>query len=458
MNNIIERSWKRTSLVNIEDLRGMTFQGEKKAHIFKITGIDASGNKIMLDGTPSGVVLRPDHTDVVLDCEIQDGIVRATLPQACYDVQGRIGISIFLTEGGQTTCLYAAIASVNRTSSGNAAPPAAANVVDLVNAISAAVNTIPQSWTGLMEDIAPTYSNSAVYAEGAYVYYDGDLYRCTTAITSGETWNSAHWTAVAIGNDIISIKKSAESANNVIRTGTEILKAVHPGGREQATIETITANTARCTTDTFRMDMDSLWDITGIPSGCKYVIIGLFDNGETYSSGWLTADSHSRTREPGIYAVNVAKSNGTSSIKPEDVSTFEVRITNPVCYFADKEIASEVIENKKAMEMLITKAPEGPVQVIDLTNVPQSVSSEQYRYTGFIFPIRWFGDYYINPTGQGIALTYAKPYTKDGRRITIYRNGSSYSSGLYTSANGFIRVIDRRNFETYTSAGALSWK
>ena len=42
---------------------------------------------------------------------------------------------------------------------------------------------------------AATYSASATYAVGDFCTKDGQLYRCTTAITSAETWTAAHWTA-----------------------------------------------------------------------------------------------------------------------------------------------------------------------------------------------------------------------------------------------------------------------
>ena len=42
---------------------------------------------------------------------------------------------------------------------------------------------------------APLYS-AIPYAIGKYCHHDGKLYKCTTTISSGETWNPAHWTEV----------------------------------------------------------------------------------------------------------------------------------------------------------------------------------------------------------------------------------------------------------------------
>lgn len=55
-------------------------------------------------------------------------------------------------------------------------------------------------------DLAPAYSTSGTYAVGDYVTYGGDVYRCTTAITTAEAWTAAHWTQVTIGYELSSTK------------------------------------------------------------------------------------------------------------------------------------------------------------------------------------------------------------------------------------------------------------
>ena len=45
-----------------------------------------------------------------------------------------------------------------------------------------------------MESLAPEYSPSSAYAVGSFVYHDGNIYQCKTAIADGgEAWNAAHW-------------------------------------------------------------------------------------------------------------------------------------------------------------------------------------------------------------------------------------------------------------------------
>ena len=45
-----------------------------------------------------------------------------------------------------------------------------------------------------MASLAPEYSPSSAYAVGSFVFNDGNIYQCTTAIADGgEEWNAAHW-------------------------------------------------------------------------------------------------------------------------------------------------------------------------------------------------------------------------------------------------------------------------
>jgi len=207
-NNVIKRVWNQNRMVAIEDLKGMTFQTESGGHTFQISGVDDAGNTVALSGSVAGVFLRPDNTDVAITGSASGGVVSVTLLPECYDIPGRFGLTVFVTDNGQKTAVYAAVGTVSRTSSGAVSPGTTSNVIDLINQINAAVATIPASWTGLMADIAPTYSASAVYPVGAYCYYNGDLYRCTTAITTAESWTAGHWIPAVLGQDVSDLKQA----------------------------------------------------------------------------------------------------------------------------------------------------------------------------------------------------------------------------------------------------------
>ena len=208
MNNIIKRVWNQNRMVNIEALSGMAFQAEDGGHTFEISGINDANEAVSLSGTVAGVFMRPDGTDVALTGTATDGVVSVILSDDCYAVDGRFGFYIFVTSDSKKTCVYACIGTVAQTSYGTVSGDTPQDVVDLINAINAAIASIPADYTDLMAAIAPTYSNTALYAVGSYAWYDGNLYRCTTAITTAETWTAAHWTQVALSNDVALVYNS----------------------------------------------------------------------------------------------------------------------------------------------------------------------------------------------------------------------------------------------------------
>ena len=57
---------------------------------------------------------------------------------------------------------------------------------------------------------AVPYSTSQTYALGAYCTRAGKLYRCTTTITTTETWTEAHWTETTVGAEL-AVKAPLES-------------------------------------------------------------------------------------------------------------------------------------------------------------------------------------------------------------------------------------------------------
>lgn len=56
--------------------------------------------------------------------------------------------------------------------------------------------------------VADKYSSSTAYAVRDYCIHENLLYRCTTAISSGESWDPSHWTQILIMDEV------AANANN----------------------------------------------------------------------------------------------------------------------------------------------------------------------------------------------------------------------------------------------------
>lgn len=94
--------------------------------------------------------------------------------------------------------------------------------IGLVEAKGAEViASIPGDYSTLQGDIASTYSSSSTYAVGDYVLYSGQLYRCTTAISTAEAWTSAKWTAVALGDDVSTLKSALTDLETGVSYDTE---------------------------------------------------------------------------------------------------------------------------------------------------------------------------------------------------------------------------------------------
>jgi hypothetical protein len=141
-----------------------------------------------------------------------------TLTEDCFAITGQIGIAIRVTSGTTKTTVLKANYNVEQFSTDNPVDPSsrvALDVGDLVNRIDAATADIPASdMASLMAGIAPTFSTSTNYAAGAYVYYNGTLYRFTTAHAAG-SWTGTDATAAVLGNDVADLKSAFGELPNI---------------------------------------------------------------------------------------------------------------------------------------------------------------------------------------------------------------------------------------------------
>ena len=77
--------------ISVESLHGVVFSNENKGHKFVITGIRGG--------------------------ELQT-LVAVSLARDCYNVPGRFQLAVFVTSGGETSCIYAAVGTVQRSENG----------------------------------------------------------------------------------------------------------------------------------------------------------------------------------------------------------------------------------------------------------------------------------------------------------------------------------------------------
>lgn len=167
-------------------------------------------------GSVSCSVICPDGATVpITNGSISGNTVTVTMTGDCFALPGQIGVGVQVVSGDIRTTVLKAIYNVELLETDTIVDPGSritASVGQLVSDIENAVAKIPSSdMASLMAGIAPTFSASTNYTAGAYVYYNGTLYRFTANHAAG-SWTGTDATAVALGNDLggqISDLKSA---------------------------------------------------------------------------------------------------------------------------------------------------------------------------------------------------------------------------------------------------------
>lgn len=195
---------------------------------------DSFGVKVFRDGNPvdlsggwvQGFFRNPIGENIALTNHgtISGNTAYVTLPQACYNYDGQFTLAIKIVSPGSTNTVTMRIVdgTVDNTNTGGAVAPTEtvptyqeilATYEDMLAATTAATTAA----TNVGSIVAAAYSTSATYAVGDYCTKDGNLYRCTTAITTAESWTAAHWTQTKMGPDVSDLKSAidAELSSNI---------------------------------------------------------------------------------------------------------------------------------------------------------------------------------------------------------------------------------------------------
>lgn len=112
--------------------------------------------------------------------------------------------------------------------------------------------------------IANVYDSSATYAVGAYAIYQNTLYKCTTAINVGETFDPAKWTSVKVMSEVgqgggggsYSAGTGIDITNNVISIKDPFTATLTAGSTN------VTINNAAITANSFVLPVASVWGVT----------------------------------------------------------------------------------------------------------------------------------------------------------------------------------------------------
>lgn len=189
--------------VRVRRCGDLMFTGDSKADTIYVE-VYNDGVPYNLTGTVTLNCIRVDGATVAVTGSISGNVAQATLAQACCAISGPLAVVMKITSGDVTSTILKAVYTVDVGVTGTTVDPGTIvnNVNTLIAAIETAVESIPADYSDLLAAIAPTYSNASTYAVGDYVWYDGDLYRCTTAISTAESWTAAHWESAVLSEDV----------------------------------------------------------------------------------------------------------------------------------------------------------------------------------------------------------------------------------------------------------------
>lgn len=223
-----------------ESMAGSLFTGEKLAHQF-IISCTRDGAAISLSGSVTGRFMRADGQTILLTGSVSSGKGTLTLPQDCYNINGRFVMALFNVAGGATTTIYAATGNVLRTQGGTIIDSGSAvpNIDDLLAQIDAmeqataranaaadkavrydaaqeltaaqqltARNNISAARAGIIDIFAVAFDATKDYYAGDYCTYRGSLWRFTADHPAG-AWkgddpnpDNRDVTTVTVGNEI----------------------------------------------------------------------------------------------------------------------------------------------------------------------------------------------------------------------------------------------------------------
>ena len=174
---------------------------------------------VTVTGSVACTVIRQDGGTVTISGTSSGNAVSATLTGACFAVPGPIAIMLQIVDGTTKVTVLRLICTAVLSATDQAIDPGTIipSVTDLIAEIDTAIASIPADYSELLAAIAPTFSASTAYAAGAYVWYDGDLYRFTADHAVG-SWTGSDAAQVALAGEVTDLKSaindiSAETRN-----------------------------------------------------------------------------------------------------------------------------------------------------------------------------------------------------------------------------------------------------
>lgn len=200
---------------------------------FKDAAADHFGIRVYRNGEPvdltgvsvQGIFMPPQGDPIAITSGniVSENEAEVVLPQACYNYDGQFTLAIKLVDS--TNSVTGTIRIVdgmvdNTHASGTVAPtdavPTYQEILSTYDDMLAATTAANTAATNCASIVAAAYSTSATYAVGDYCTKDGKLYRCTTAITTAESWTAGHWTETKVGPEVSDLKSALNVTDDAI--------------------------------------------------------------------------------------------------------------------------------------------------------------------------------------------------------------------------------------------------
>jgi hypothetical protein len=179
--------------------------------------VTENGEAVTLGGTCSGTAILANGGTVSLSGTVSGNTCYIDMPSSVYAVEGPVEIFVANVSGGKTITLVAAFGCVRKTQTGSVIDPGTIipSVSALIDAIDAAVASIPADYTALLAAVAPTFSASKNYTAGRYVWNSGNLYRFTADHAAG-SWTGTDAVQVVVTDEIANLKSAVSETINLV--------------------------------------------------------------------------------------------------------------------------------------------------------------------------------------------------------------------------------------------------
>ena len=254
------------------DLHGITFFADTDNSVkpFPIMNIDWTDERVLMESYGASVQSYEDND--VNNMESQTAALASVLNNFSGQInQNTSDISDLQTDVGDVSTLSGFTAT------------------DLAGA----ANELKTDISAVEENFTDAYDDTATYAVGDLCIYENVLYRCVTAVTAAEAFDSAKWTATTVEDELDTVEaavsgkvsKSGDTMTGALTLNTPLAVASGGTGADNASsalsnlgglpyvnLTNMTANTTAALTTALNAD------ITAIPTGVSVVRCGNSSN------------------------------------------------------------------------------------------------------------------------------------------------------------------------------------